>query len=69
MHHEFWPDASLLTRGVIDWHQVGGPKQITDLYLLASAPKNEGRFVTFDDAIVRGAVPIASDETYYVVPM
>ena len=66
-HHEFWPDASLLTPGVIDWHQVGGPKQITDLYLLALAAKNEGRFVTFDERVVRSAVRIASDETYYVI--
>ena len=47
-HVQFWPDASLLTPGVIDWQQVSGPKQITDLYLLALAAKNGGRFVTFD---------------------
>ena len=67
-HHEFWPDASLLTPGVIDWQQVGGPKQITDLYLLALAAKNQGRFVTFDKRIVRGAVPMASAETYHIIP-
>ena len=67
-HHEFWPDASLLTPGVIDWHQVRGPKQITDLYLLALAAENEGRFVTFDERIVRSAVRIASDDAYYVIP-
>ena len=67
-HHEFWPDASLLTPGVIDWHQVRGPKQITDLYLLALAAKNQGRFVTFDERIVRGAVPNASEEAYCVIP-
>ena len=67
-HHEFWSDASLLTPGVIDWQQVGGHKQITDLYLLALAAKNQGRFVTFDKRIVRGAVLIASAEAYYVIP-
>ena len=67
-HHEFWPDASLLTPGVIDWHQVRGPKQITDLYLLALAAKNQGRFVTFDKRIVRGAVLNASEEAYCVIP-
>jgi len=69
-HHEFWPDAtSLLTPGVIDWRQVGGPKQITDLYLLALAAMNEGRFVTFDKRIVKGAIPIARDETCHVIPL
>ena len=24
-HHQFWPDASLMTPGVIDWHHVRGP--------------------------------------------
>ena len=68
-HHQFWPDTrSLLTPGVIDWHQVGGPKQITDLYLLALAAKNEGRFVTFDERIVRSTVLIANDDAYYVIP-
>ncbi len=67
-HHEFWPDASLLMPGVIDWQQVGGPKQITDLYLLALAAKNEGRLVTFDKKIVRRAALTASAETYFVIP-
>lgn len=68
-HHEFWPDAaSLLTPGVIDWRQVKGHKQITDLYLLALAAKNDGSFATFDERITKDAVSIASAETYYVIP-
>ena len=67
-NHEFWPDASLLTPGVIDWQQVSGPKQITDLYLLALAAKNGGRFVTFDKHIAKSAVPNASDESYCLIP-
>ena len=68
-HHEFWPDAaSLLTPGVIDWGQVKGHKQITDLYLLALAAKNNGRFATFDERVAKDAVPIASAGTYYVIP-
>ena len=66
--HEFWPDASLLAPGVVDWRQVGGPKQITDLYLLALAAKNGGRFVTFDRRIAKSAVPGASDESYCLLP-
>ena len=67
--HDFWPDAvSLLTPGVIDWRQAKGPKQITDLYLLALAKENGGRFVTFDKRIAKSAVPNASDESYCIVP-
>ena len=67
--HEFWPDAvSLLTPGVIDWRQVRSPKQITDLYLLALAAENGGRFVTFDKHITKSAVPNAGDGSYCLVP-
>ena len=66
-HHEFWPDASLFTSGVIDWRRVQGPKQITDLYLLALAAKNDGRFVTFDRRIDKDAVLIAGDDTYHMI--
>ena len=68
-HHEFWPDASLLTPGVIDWGRVTGPKQITDLYLLALAAQNNGRLVTFDERMAKDAVLIASDKTYHVISM
>lgn len=66
-HHEFWPDASLLTPGVIDWGRVAGPKQITDLHLLALAAQNSGRLVTFDERMAKDAVLIASDKTYHVI--
>ena len=66
-HHEFWPGASLLTPGVIEWPQVAGPKQITDLYLLALAAQNNGRLVTFDERIAKDVVLIASDEAYHVI--
>lgn len=66
--HEFWPDASLLVAEAIDWRQVSGPGQITDLYLLVLATKNGGRFVTFDERIARSAVPSASEENYCLIP-
>ena len=51
-HHRFWPDAvSLLSPGVVDWRRLIGPKQITDVYLLALAVAHRGRFVTFDARI------------------
>lgn len=60
--HEFWPDdLSLLDDAVIDAARVLGPKQVTDLYLLALSVRHDGRFVTFDNRIpatvVRGARP------------
>ena len=61
-HHTFWPDdISLLDMRRIHKNRILGPKQITDIYLLALAVKNSGRLVTFDRAIpvaaVRSAVP------------
>ncbi len=60
--HVFWPDAlTLLDPAVADASYIHGPRQITDLYLLALAVKNNGRFVSFDQAIamdaIRGAQP------------
>jgi len=55
--HEFWPDSqSLLDEGLIDAARVHGPRQLTDVYLLALAVKNGGRLVTFDASIAIGAV-------------
>jgi len=61
-HHRFWPDdISLLETPLIDPSFVHGPKQVTDIYLLALAVKNNGRLVALDRAIplnaVRGAEP------------
>lgn len=67
-HHEFWPGESILSPGAIDWRHIQGPKQITDVYLLALAAKNNGRLVTFDRRIAKNAVPIAADETYCAIP-
>lgn len=56
-YHEFWPDdVSLVDVRVIDADRIHGPRQITDLYLLALAAKRRGRFVTFDASIAREAV-------------
>jgi hypothetical protein len=55
--HQFWPDSqSLLDERLIDASRVHGPRQLTDVYLLALAMKNGGRLVTFDATIARGAV-------------
>lgn len=62
--HEFWPDGiSLLDQQIFDPMRIHGPRQLTDLYLLALAVRHGGRFATFDHAIslegIRGANPDA----------
>lgn len=50
--HEFWPDDfSILDDAHVDHTRLLGPKQITDVYLLALAVKHGGRFVTLDSGI------------------
>jgi toxin-antitoxin system PIN domain toxin len=59
--HAFWPDdLSLLDAGRLEWDRVLGPRQLTDLYLLALAVKHGGAFVTLDRAIDPAAVPGAA---------
>lgn len=58
--HEFWPDdVSSLDAKVLDATRIHGPRQLTDLFLLALAVAHKGRLVTFDRSIpleaVRGA--------------
>lgn len=67
-HHEFWPDTlSILDERLIDWQMILGPKQLTDVYLLALAVKNGGRFVTFDQKITASLVIGAGSENYDVI--
>lgn len=67
-HHAFWADdLSVLDASQVDMQRVHGPRQITDAYLLALAVRNRGRFVTFDSAIVRSAVPRARAENLVVL--
>ena len=55
--HEFWPDdVSLLDAHVVDATRIHGPRQITDVYLLALAVRHDGQFVTFDESVSRSAV-------------
>lgn len=50
--HAFWPDDfSVIDADHIDHTRLLGPKQITDVYLLALAVKHGGRFVTLDSGI------------------
>jgi toxin-antitoxin system PIN domain toxin len=58
--HVFWPDdLSIADSAVFDPRGILGPNQITDVYLLALAVKNDGRLATLDSSVslraVRGA--------------
>jgi uncharacterized protein len=60
--HVFWPDdVSIADPAIFDPSGILGPNQITDVYLLALAVRNNGRFATLDSAVslraVRGAEP------------
>ncbi len=55
--HEFWPcELSVLDNRRIDRTRVHGPRQVTDVYLLALAVAKGGRFVTFDRSVPLTAV-------------
>jgi toxin-antitoxin system PIN domain toxin len=55
--HSFWAESeSFLNEDLVDTTRVHGPRQITDVYLLALAVANRGRLVTFDSSIAVGAV-------------
>lgn len=55
--HRFWPDdVSLLDERTADSSRIHGAREVTDLYLLALAVKNQGRLATFDGAIAVSAI-------------
>jgi toxin-antitoxin system PIN domain toxin len=61
-HHEFWTDdVSLLNPQIADASRIHGPRQLTDLYLLALAVSRGGRFVTFDASIPLSAIKGAEE--------
>jgi uncharacterized protein len=66
--HEFWSDdISVLDPDRIDTSRVHGPRQLTDVYLLALAVHRGGRFVTFDQAITASAVRSATPRSLVVL--
>ena len=61
--HAFWPDdVSLLDARVADSARIHGPRQLTDVYLLALAVRHGGRFVTFDASVSPDAVRRAKQD-------
>lgn len=61
--HAFWPDdVNLLSANAVNWPQVLGHRQLTDVYLLALAVRHKGRLVTLDRRVPLKAVPGAKAE-------
>lgn len=55
--HQFWSDSvSLLQPGCLIWNKVLSSRHVTDVYLLALAVKQGGRFVSLDRGIPLDAV-------------
>ncbi len=62
--HVFWPDSlSLRDPDHITAGNIRGHRQVTDVYLLALAVRNDGVLATFDTSIHAVAVPGASDDS------
>jgi uncharacterized protein len=65
--HEFWPDdISLLDAKVANSARIHGPRQITDVYLLALAVRHGGQFVTLDASVSPDAV-IGAEKRHVLV--
>jgi len=66
--HEFWPDeVSLLDSDIVDSTRIHGPRQLTDIYLLALAVQHQGRLVTFDSAIPLAAARKATTQNILIL--
>jgi uncharacterized protein len=66
--HEFWPDdVTLLDPRVADPRRMHGPKQVTDLYLLALSVANKGRLATFDETIPLSAIRGATGKNLAII--
>ena len=67
-YHEFWADdVSLLDTRVADRTRIHGPRQLTDLYLLALAVRHRGCFVSFDSSIALAAIKGAEPKHFVIV--
>src|SRR5579871_5342093 len=66
--HEFWPDDISFRDGkVFAVQRLLSSRQLTDIYLLATAVKHGGRLATFDQSISLAAVPSARSENLSVL--
>ena len=67
-YHQFVADdVSLLEDAVVDTGSLAGPRQITDVYLLALAVAHGARFVTLDKYVSLTTVRAAGQESLIVI--
>ena len=67
-HHRFIADdLSLLDDAIVDRRRLSGPRQVTDVYLLALAIAHGARMVTFDKSVPLSAVPGASQRSLVAI--
>ena len=60
-------DVSVLDVTEVDAMRIHGPRQITDVYLLALAVRQGARFVTFDRGVAMSAVRLAKAANHVVL--
>lgn len=61
-NHIFWPDMlSICESSIIRSSHIGSHQRLTEIYLLALAVENGGRFATFDRSVPLAAVATAED--------
>jgi hypothetical protein len=66
--HQFWPDdLTLLDDKLFAADRCHSSRQITDLYLVALAAKNQGTLATFDQGIPLSAVKTANASNVSVI--
>ena len=66
--HEFWPsDISITDTSIFSHDRILGPKQVTDIYLLAMAAERIGCLVSYDQRISLDAVRNARPEHLVVI--
>ena len=67
-YHQFLADdISLLDNALVDANNLSGPRQITDVYLLALAVAHDIRFVTLDKRLPLNVVRGAQSESLVVL--
>ncbi len=57
----------MLDSDVVDSTRIHGPRQLTDIYLLALAAQHDARLVTFDTGIPLAAVKKATTKNLLIL--
>lgn len=65
--HEFWSDSFSLLSDTVDWQKILSSRHLTDVYLLALATQQGGRFVTLDRGIPLAAIAGATAKNLLVL--